>query len=596
MAKNSFCQLCALESDTYVDLLDQQEINLKLVERIKQCFQNLLVPVHFLPNTICFNCCDKVKEYSNFFASYSQSQTLLMEVLINNTMASNSEEMPGTLPDTNLTVNEENQKNSANNPIDTGKIVNKASEVKESQRNIVETAVEDDDEISNDSGWFNDYFEARTPVNTRKMMEGYVWKCISCEKELSSLSSFKLHYYQEHKEPPSFKCMNCEKVYTRYRSFVRHVKIHWNQECFRCNICGKDFSQKSILQSHMTSHSEERPFVCSECGKAFKQYSSLYLHTKSHLPDEVKPKFHCNICTKVFCSKHATKTHMKIHTGEKNFICDICGKRFIAKRSLDYHIKTHDEIKPHSCKTCNKSFMTPRLLAKHTMLHTGQKPYQCDVCGKQFRERSALKEHSRIHTGDMPYSCEFCGKLFRFKGILTVHRRIHTGERPYQCGVCRREFTNWANYNKHLKRRHKPGSEGESDSEITAGVNQQQLQPTQLLPQQQEIPNTSDIQQEIMNTTISTAPAVQDVFTLEPTLYDNLSLELPEPLTDLYRLPPSYSVLPSCPPVHPPSTSSTSPLQLYYLQRYIKYPDFLPTVSSALTENLFQEESVPRPR
>lgn len=44
--------------------------------------------------------------------------------------------------------------------------------------------------------------------------------------------------------------------------------------------------------------------------------------------------------------------------------------------------------------------------------------------------------------------------ILTFLFLSQVHTRQHTGERPYACLECRRQFTNWANYNKHMKRIH----------------------------------------------------------------------------------------------------------------------------------------------
>ncbi|CAB0018511.1 unnamed protein product, partial [Nesidiocoris tenuis] len=47
-----------------------------------------------------------------------------------------------------------------------------------------------------------------------------------------------------------------------------------------------------------------------------------------------------------------------------------------------------------------------------------------------------------------------CSSRLRIKGKQKTHRRQHTGERPYSCYECQHHFTNWPNYNKHMKRRH----------------------------------------------------------------------------------------------------------------------------------------------
>ncbi|XP_063242640.1 gastrula zinc finger protein XlCGF26.1-like isoform X2 [Bacillus rossius redtenbacheri] len=292
---------------------------------------------------------------------------------------------------------------------------------------------------------------------SRKRREGwdkYPWMCTDCAKELPSMHALRIHHQMVHNQPPRFLCPQCNKVYTKYYGFVSHVRRHKNHMKFCCEECGKCFSNKKVMESHRATHSDARPFVCAECGKAFRQQSALYVHNRSHQPEALKNKFPCDQCDKRFSTKPNLVTHKRIHTGVRNYTCDQCGKSFIQKGNLDAHLLTHSLDKPHACLICGKCFKTPLQLRKHETVHTGAKPHQCDVCGRQFRERGTLREHHRIHTGAMPFSCEFCGKRFRFKGILTTHRRQHTGERPYSCLECQHHFTNWPNYNKHMKRRH----------------------------------------------------------------------------------------------------------------------------------------------
>ncbi|RZF33059.1 hypothetical protein LSTR_LSTR007975 [Laodelphax striatellus] len=307
-----------------------------------------------------------------------------------------------------------------------------------------------DDNDFSDPGGKDDgkQVEARSSKGERKG-----WFCYECSSILPTLPALRDHYTREHKKQPVFKCELCAKVYERYRSYSRHIKTHDDSKKYSCEVCGKRFTQKTVLKSHSTVHSGERPYSCKECGKTFKQFSSLFIHNKSHSGSQAK--FPCTVCPKSLTTKQALMVHLKNHSGERDFVCDVCGKCFVVKSSFYYHLSTHTRKKSHVCHV----FGCFKLLTKHASLHTGVKPHQCDVCGKQFRLRSALKEHNRIHTGDMPYSCEHCGKLFRFKGILTVHLRLHTGERPYTCSECPRTFTNWANLNKHTKRKHKTGSQ-----------------------------------------------------------------------------------------------------------------------------------------
>ncbi|XP_020281733.1 zinc finger protein 660-like [Pseudomyrmex gracilis] len=301
----------------------------------------------------------------------------------------------------------------------------------------------------------------KTPVEMKhstkdKCLEKYSWLCTDCNETLPSLVSLVEHHEKVHNQPPKYMCVQCSKVYDKYQGFVTHVKRHGKQdkEKYSCDECGKTYTQQKNLVDHMWIHTGERPYKCKSCDKSFKNSSSLFIHKRCHLPDNLKYQYQCDQCDKKFSTKPNLVTHKLIHTGVRNFTCDQCGKSFMQKGNLEAHFLTHTEEKPYKCSICPKAFKTPMQLKKHDLVHTDIKPHQCAVCGKTFREKSTLKEHSRIHSNAMPFTCEYCGKAFRFKGVLVTHKRQHTGERPYSCMDCQHHFTNWPNYQKHMRRRH----------------------------------------------------------------------------------------------------------------------------------------------
>lgn len=284
--------------------------------------------------------------------------------------------------------------------------------------------------------------------------KSYPWICCDCQQNFRSPEELKNHFSSNHNQVPRYSCVDCQKIYSKYNVFLGHVKIHHITLRYCCDVCHKWYPTINSVEKHRAEHKEESQYGCLNCGKKFRMQSALVLHSRSHLPAEIKNRYQCDECPKRFGTKPNLMAHKRIHSGVKDYTCDQCGKSFFQKGNLDNHVLTHTVARPFNCSTCNKSFKTLVRLRKHSSVHSGLKPHKCDICGRQFRERGTLKEHHRIHTGAMPFTCEFCGKNFRFKGVLTTHRRQHTGERPYSCHECQHHFTNWPNYNKHMKRRH----------------------------------------------------------------------------------------------------------------------------------------------
>lgn len=435
------CRLCAEIYEELVEVLEE----IDLPAKIFQFFQINIVAADRLPTTICQKCYETIYATWDFNERIQRAQELLTLEDANKT------DFAGPLQNVPL---------EKSNSVIECVFVNQCDELQNAPKNKVKlkkrTSISSDSEDllsgTSDAEWHED-----GSVTLRRCLEGwdqYPWTCSDCQEGLPNADALKDHHSLVHDQPPKYVCAECPKMYTKYSTFVGHVRTHRDHLRFCCDVCGKWYGTSRAQEQHRASHYEQKPHTCTTCGKRFRVQSSLLVHARSHLPAEVKNKHQCDLCPKRFGTRPNLMAHKRIHSGIRDFTCDQCGKSFVQKGNLDNHMLTHTMARPFTCHTCGKAFKTAVRLRKHSSVHSGLKPHQCDVCGRQFRERGTLKEHHRIHTGAMPFTCEYCGKSFRFKGVLTTHRRQHTGERPYSCLECQHHFTNWPNYNKHMKRRH----------------------------------------------------------------------------------------------------------------------------------------------
>lgn len=101
------------------------------------------------------------------------------------------------------------------------------------------------------------------------------------------------------------------------------------------------------------------------------------------------------------------------------------------------------------------SFVGEAQLQRHHTYHSNVRSFECDVCKKMYKSKRDLRLHRMIHSNQRPHKCSDCEKTFLSTSKLKQHSNIHTGSRPYKCKYCSKDFTNFPNWLKHTRRRHK---------------------------------------------------------------------------------------------------------------------------------------------
>ncbi|XP_013101746.1 serendipity locus protein H-1 [Stomoxys calcitrans] len=222
---------------------------------------------------------------------------------------------------------------------------------------------------------------------------------------------------------------------------------------YRCLDCDVAFQGGQEL----ANHSNHRiTYKCRECEREFDAEPSLKKHLKTHRPIDARKDAwkKCPDCGK--CLKLGSMwMHRKIHTENKKYGCEICGQKFVQKINLTHHQRIHTSEKPYECSECQKRFQERSHLQRHQKYHAQTRSYRCEKCGKMYKTERCLKVHNLVHLEQRPFACTVCDKSFISNSKLKQHSNIHTGERPFKCNYCPRDFTNFPNWLKHTRRRHK---------------------------------------------------------------------------------------------------------------------------------------------
>ncbi|KAJ2938419.1 hypothetical protein O0L34_g13336 [Tuta absoluta] len=501
--ENLYCRLC-VEPKNFDGLLnlDCDETKCNEIHRKLSFLNAMYVNVlshDNLPKNVCYGCYDSLNKAYDFLDKVKKAQDKLKHILIDYFPPDDSSKLDYTFDDDRAALDEffgETHDIPDVKPealpakpkfesVDSGievklepkeEFSDPATAIHDSLRNVIQNSSENLsiqdilDSALCKTGPSNIYAKEVKEVNKKtKSWKEFLWLCAYCAIEFTDLDVLRSHSKVTHNKCAAFSCADC-KTFTKsenLESFVKHVRKHRKGLRDRCHFCD-EIVKSEELKDHLKEHHKNN-VPCPMCGEILPNEESLMLHhaefkavkqirkprRKKGTPITIED-LTCHICKNIYKNPNSLRDHIKRHTTERkrDYTCDRCGKTFYNKGTLTTHVMAHDQIRRHVCRICNKSFVFPNMLRRHVEMHSGIKPFSCEICGRCFRLQYQLNAHKIVHTDSMPHVCKYCNKAFRFKQILKNHERQHTGAKPYSCEHCCMEFSNWSNYNKHMKRRH----------------------------------------------------------------------------------------------------------------------------------------------
>lgn len=173
------------------------------------------------------------------------------------------------------------------------------------------------------------------------------FKCDKCKKAFSS--KFKLvRHLLIHSDQKPFSCSVCERTFHRKDHLKNHIKVHSPSKkhyiCEKPN-CNKEYTSLLSFKKHTALHAaEDGSLVCQICSKIFQTKEDILYHLKIHAGSRTvknpnEKKFDCEFCDRKFFTRKDVRRHLVVHTGMRDFLCQFCPQRFGRKDHLVRHIK-----------------------------------------------------------------------------------------------------------------------------------------------------------------------------------------------------------------------------------------------------------------
>ncbi|PSN57075.1 hypothetical protein C0J52_01732 [Blattella germanica] len=450
---DDYCRLCAVETKNGVIIYSSAGVNLCLEEKIIQCLRIEVSKDDMLPKKVCRPCRARLEDYHKFAERANRVQHTL-ELLI---------QMKNNVPTEPMLLDTKNQ--------DVQVVDVKSDPVVDVKKDPEDIEIKDElMELPLDVTLVSGDNHIEQKPNSSEYEEEEDEEEEEEEDDDDDRSITGLQDEEEEVE-------EVEIDEEADKNAKEEWKAHWG---IKCHVCENIFPYKSLFDKHYRSSYDKKPiYTCSYCNKTMEKYSTFRSHCYRHVT-EGRYRLH---------TRGGLTAHQNVHKLGRRFMCDVCGKTFTQKVNMQQHVKHHTGERPFACEKCGKCFAEKSHLNRHYSFHSEKRPFQCKICLKMYKTERCLKVHAMVHAEARPYVCTYCNKGFLSTTKLKQHYNIHTGERPYACKFCERTFTNYPNWLKHTRRRHKTDARGSAMIATRVVIQNQETQPMDLMHlQQQEQP------------------------------------------------------------------------------------------------------------